>query len=67
MEGDEFAAALLERIRQARSALAAAAASTDSIAVAECLDELERALLLARENGIDVPAVINGPDARDGS
>jgi hypothetical protein len=66
-QGDDFAQALLERVRQARSALAAAARSTDSTAVAEALDELERALLLARENGIDVPAVIGGPGERDRS
>jgi hypothetical protein len=66
-QGDEFAQAVLERIRAARNALAAAVASTDSVAVAEALDELERALLLARENGIEAPAAIGGLHERDRS
>jgi hypothetical protein len=66
-QGDEFAQALLERIREARSALAAAVESTDPTSMSVALDELERALLLARENAIDVPAAIDGPGSKDGS
>jgi hypothetical protein len=66
-QGDEFAAALLQRIREARAALAAAVESKDSSAMPAALDELESALLLARENGIDVPAVMDGPGEKDGS
>jgi hypothetical protein len=64
---DEFAQALLERIRAARRALRDAVAGVDSVAVGEALDELENALLLARENGIEVPAEIGGPGEMDGS
>jgi hypothetical protein len=66
-QGDEFAAALRQRIRVARSALAAAVESKDSSAMPAALDELESALLLARENGTDIPAAIAGPGEKDGS
>jgi hypothetical protein len=66
-QGDEFAQALLERVREARAALAGAVESTDSTAVAEALDELESALLQARENGIDIPAETPGPGEKDRS
>ena len=66
-QADEFAAALLERIRAARSSLREAAQSNNQAAMAQGLDELERALMLARENGIDVPAAIDGPGESDGS
>ena len=52
---DEFAEALLVRVADARIRLADAAATADSHAVAEALDELEEALGLARESGINVP------------
>lgn len=52
---DAFARALVERVCEARRTLRAAAESTDRFAVAGALDALERALLLARENGVDVP------------
>jgi hypothetical protein len=66
-QGDELAQTLLERVRAARGALAAAVESADSTAMPAALDELERALLLARENGIDVTAAADGPDEKDGS
>jgi hypothetical protein len=53
--GDEFAEALLARITEARSRLSEAASTADSFAVAEALDELEEALGLAREHGVEVP------------
>ena len=52
---DDFAEALLARITDARFRLSEAAATADSFAVAEALDELEEALGLARESGIEVP------------
>ena len=58
---DEYAEALLTRVAEARLGLAEAAATVDSQAVAEALDELEQALGLARESGIEVP-----PIERDG-
>ncbi|NUP46833.1 MAG: hypothetical protein HOW97_05890 [Catenulispora sp.] len=59
---DEFAEALLARVADARLRLAEAAATADSHAVAEALDELEDALGLARESGVEVP-----PIQRDGT
>lgn len=52
---DEFAEAVLARIAEARMRLADAAASVDSGALAEALDELEDALALAQESGIKAP------------
>jgi hypothetical protein len=54
---DEYAEALLTRVAEARLRLAEAAATVDSQAVAEALDELERALGLARESGVEVPRI----------
>ncbi|WP_194910541.1 hypothetical protein [Catenulispora rubra] len=58
---DEYTEALLTRVAEARLRLAEAAATVDSQAVAEALDELEQALGLARESGVEVP-----PIGRDG-
>lgn len=58
---DEFAEALRTRVAVARLRLAEAAATVDSQAVGEALDELEQALGLARESGVEVP-----PIGRDG-
>jgi len=58
---DEFAEALLTRIAAARLRMSEAAATADSHALAEALDELEQALGLARESGVEVP-----PIGRDG-
>ncbi|MEY9875624.1 vacuolar-type H+-ATPase subunit E/Vma4 [Streptacidiphilus sp. MAP12-33] len=66
-QADDFASALLERIRDARSSLREAAESNSQAAMSTALDELERGLMLARENGIDVPAATDGPGERDGS
>jgi hypothetical protein len=49
------AEALVARVVAARFRLGEAAASADSHAVAEALDELEEALGLARESGVAVP------------
>jgi hypothetical protein len=54
---DEFAEALLARVAEARLRLSEAAASPDSDALAGALDELEEALGLARESGVEVPLV----------
>lgn len=51
-----FAAALLERVRQARVALEAALESEDVYAVAVAQDELDDAVRVAREIGVDVEA-----------
>ncbi|MFL6116316.1 MAG: hypothetical protein ACJ786_33925 [Catenulispora sp.] len=51
----EFAEAVLARVAGARHRLSEAAATADSYAVAAALDELELALGLARESGVEVP------------
>lgn len=51
----EYADALLARVAEARLRLSEAAATADSYAVADALDELELALGLARESGVEVP------------
>jgi hypothetical protein len=50
----EFTETLLATIADARRRLSAAAATADSLAVAEALDRLEEALSTAREAGIEV-------------
>jgi hypothetical protein len=52
---DMFAEAVLARVAAARLRLGEAAATADSHAVAEALDELEDSLALARESGVTVP------------
>ena len=47
--------AYLARVTRARHRLSEAAAAANSSAVANALDELELALGLARESGVDVP------------
>ncbi|MGO4754278.1 hypothetical protein AB4212_37710 [Streptomyces sp. 2MCAF27] len=49
-----FAEALLERVRQARAALEAALEAEDAYAVAVAEDELDDAVRVARELGVDV-------------
>ncbi|WP_262703352.1 MULTISPECIES: hypothetical protein [Streptomyces] len=49
-----FAEALLERVRQARGALEAALESEDVYAVAVAQDELDDAVRVARQLGVDV-------------
>jgi hypothetical protein len=49
------AEALIAQVVQARARLAAAAASADLPAIAEALDELERAYALASESGVAIP------------
>jgi hypothetical protein len=58
---DEFAEALIEKVWVARAALKSAAESTERFAMTEALDELERVLHLARENGVEVPPAGDGP------
>jgi hypothetical protein len=53
--GEEFAEAVVARVRAARLAVREAVAVADSFAVSAAMDELEDALLLARRNGMDVP------------
>jgi hypothetical protein len=55
MAQTEFADAVLVRVTEARLRLSEAAATADSYAVADALDELELALGLARESGVEVP------------
>jgi hypothetical protein len=52
---DVFAEAVIARVAAARLSLGVAAATADSHAVAEALDELEEALSMARESGVTVP------------
>ncbi|TDT97510.1 hypothetical protein EDD99_5656 [Streptomyces sp. 846.5] len=53
---DEFTGALIERVRAARLGLEEAVAAHDSYAVSLAVDELEDALRLARDNGVEVPS-----------
>ncbi|SEO79262.1 hypothetical protein SAMN05216267_104340 [Actinacidiphila rubida] len=64
---DEFTEALIERVRAARAALRAAAESTDVLGTRGALDELESALQLAREHGVEVPPIGDGSSGRVGS
>lgn len=57
---DAFTEALIERVQEARAALRGAAESSDSAAMLEALDELESALQVAREHGVEVPPVGDG-------
>ncbi|MET8563500.1 hypothetical protein ABZV75_24000 [Streptomyces flaveolus] len=57
MGGSVFAEALLQWVRQARGALAAALAAEDAYAVAVAEDELDDAVRMARRHGIDVGLV----------
>lgn len=50
----DFVAALRERLRRAREALASARAGDDAYAVQVAAGDLDGVLRLARENGIDV-------------
>jgi hypothetical protein len=63
---DAFAEALITRVAEARVSLAEAAATADSHAVAEALDELEEALRLARESGVTVPRAEQTTEGRAG-
>ncbi|MDH6115162.1 hypothetical protein P3T36_004081 [Kitasatospora sp. MAP12-15] len=60
---DEFTESVVERVRTARDELKQAVAEHDSYAISRGLDELENALALARESGIEVPPV--EPDETD--
>ncbi|MEU8687374.1 hypothetical protein [Streptomyces sp. NPDC048665] len=51
---NEVAEALLARVRAARSALAAAVSAGDTYDVAVAKDELDDAVRLARQHGVDV-------------
>ncbi|MEY9836302.1 hypothetical protein [Streptacidiphilus sp. EB103A] len=53
---DEYAEAVIGRVRAARTGLAEAVAAHDSHAVSLAVDELEDALRLARENEVEVPS-----------
>ncbi|MEY9841194.1 hypothetical protein [Streptacidiphilus sp. EB103A] len=53
---DEFTEALIARVRAARTGVAEAVAAHDSYAVSLAVDELEDALRLARDNGVEVPS-----------
>jgi hypothetical protein len=53
---DEFTEALIARVRAARTGVEEAVAAHDSYAVSLAVDELEDALRLARENGVEVPS-----------
>jgi uncharacterized protein (UPF0305 family) len=57
---DAFTEALIERVQEARAALRGAAESSDTAAMLEALDELESALQVAREHGVEVPPVGDG-------
>ncbi|MFI9723056.1 hypothetical protein ACIHFE_25950 [Streptomyces sp. NPDC052396] len=59
-----FAEAMRERVRAARSALAAARAAGDAYAAALAEDELEDALRIAAEHGVDTDDKTEG---RNGS
>ncbi|MEV5506737.1 hypothetical protein [Streptomyces orinoci] len=59
-----FAEAMRERVRQARSDLAAARAAGDVFAAALAEDELQDALRVAAEHGVEPDA---GPEGRNGS
>jgi hypothetical protein len=64
---DDFAEALLARVRQARADLADAAAHPEGTIVQIAMDELEDALAAARAHGVDVPpATVAHDDAADG-
>lgn len=57
---DEFTDSVLESVRTARDALKQAVAEHDSYAISRALDELENALAIARESGIEVPPAETG-------
>ncbi|WP_188279485.1 hypothetical protein [Streptomyces sp. CBMA29] len=50
---DGFAEAMLERVRVAREAVAAAGRAGDAYALAVACDELDDALRIARANGVE--------------
>ncbi|MEY9967806.1 hypothetical protein ABIA33_005886 [Streptacidiphilus sp. MAP12-16] len=52
---DEFIETLIARVRAARAGIEEAVAEHDGFAISRAVDELEEALRLARENGVDVP------------
>jgi hypothetical protein len=52
---DEFAERVGARVRAARIALGEAAGSAASVGLREALDELEEALRIARDKGVEVP------------
>ena len=53
---DEFTESVIGRVRAARTGLEEAVGAHDSYAVSLAVDELEDALRLARENGVEVPS-----------
>ncbi|MCC3770891.1 hypothetical protein [Streptomyces sp. UNOC14_S4] len=55
-----FAEAMRQRVRDARTALAAARATADAFETALAEDELEDAVRVARAHGVDVG---DGPEA----
>ncbi|MFF7194653.1 hypothetical protein ACFZAM_13195 [Streptomyces sp. NPDC008079] len=57
---DGFAEAMLERVRVAREAVAAAGRAGDAYALAVACDELDDALRIARANGVDADLPENG-------
>jgi len=52
---DGFAERVVARVRAARTALGEAAGSAASVGLREALDELEEALRMARDQGVEVP------------
>jgi hypothetical protein len=52
---DKHAEQVIGRVLAARAALEEAAEAPDSPVLRQALDELESALLLARESGVEVP------------
>jgi len=52
---DEFAERVIARVRAARTALREAAGPGGCVGLREALDELEQALRIARDKGVEVP------------
>jgi len=52
---DKHAEQVIGRVLAARAALEEAAEAPDSPVLREALDELETALWIARENGVEIP------------
>ncbi|SEO32737.1 hypothetical protein [Actinacidiphila rubida] len=64
---DKHAEQVIGRVMAARAALEEAAEAPDSPELREALDELESALRLARESGVEVPPVGDVPQSAGGA
>ena len=64
---DKHAEQVIGRVLAARAALGEAAEAPDSPVLREALDELETALRLARESGIEVPPAGEVPQGAGGA